>query len=379
MFFQECNLCNYKTEKWSNLERHRKTHEGVKCPVCKRKFRDDEHLQHHLKAHDKEPECPKCHKTFSTAFNLRKHVKNVHSDSPATRVTYSQGELPAQTQISTDINTSEQPGPSWRPDSPQQPDPAWRRDSPTDQQPPSRHPSVGHGSSSRSGEGSPQLGPSGLRIPSPTREGSPELVAGQAIPNVNYAGPLPLPDPIIRPFPSLLQNLPAPVQSEYRHNWSAIRTNYSLFGLAHRYNLRVSINHYPDLSPLIRMIYDQENTQFLVNVSLGFMLQRKPSEGHEDEDELSARYFWPSINRYIFDHNIPITRYSDISRFDEEVELVDLRTYALQKRESTQLRLYGIVNVRFDVYPQAVPLFGHPPNRKRKADEDLMVSAHLEV
>jgi hypothetical protein len=47
----------------------------VACYVCNRKFKLPQQRDHHMKTHrPNRHSCPKCHKTFSSAFGVRRHM-----------------------------------------------------------------------------------------------------------------------------------------------------------------------------------------------------------------------------------------------------------------------------------------------------------------
>ncbi|XP_013201038.1 zinc finger protein 454 [Amyelois transitella] len=80
----KCNVCEQRYCGTYELNRHLKTHTGVKpfeCNICQRNFFRKHHLQEHLKTHTSEKlhECHVCRNRFRRKHHLQRHLK-IHTD-----------------------------------------------------------------------------------------------------------------------------------------------------------------------------------------------------------------------------------------------------------------------------------------------------------
>ena len=81
----ECSVCDKSFSSSWNLNRHLRTHYGVKpfsCFACSKSFSRSEHLQRHKITHtkDKSFSCSLCEKAFTRLEHLQRH-KKIHTDA----------------------------------------------------------------------------------------------------------------------------------------------------------------------------------------------------------------------------------------------------------------------------------------------------------
>ena len=81
-----CKVCRKSFSRKSELERHMKTHTGVKpynCTFCKMKFSQKSNLKRHTLTHTgvKPYNCALCGKGFSQKYNLKQH-SHIHKEKP---------------------------------------------------------------------------------------------------------------------------------------------------------------------------------------------------------------------------------------------------------------------------------------------------------
>ncbi|XP_074645057.1 zinc finger protein 236-like [Tubulanus polymorphus] len=73
-----CDYCRKEFPKWTQLQRHIKTHDDDKpynCPDCDASFNVEQNLVLHMATHDPDnPVCPECGKRFSRVASLKAHL-----------------------------------------------------------------------------------------------------------------------------------------------------------------------------------------------------------------------------------------------------------------------------------------------------------------
>ena len=80
----QCDGCDQKFTRNSNLTRHRRIHKGEKrfgCSRCKKTFMEKHHLAAHERTHtgEKPFACPCCQRAFTDRSNMLRHVRT-HPD-----------------------------------------------------------------------------------------------------------------------------------------------------------------------------------------------------------------------------------------------------------------------------------------------------------
>ncbi|CAH0579349.1 unnamed protein product [Chrysodeixis includens] len=88
-----CDICGKTTSANASLQIHMGTHENVfpfKCDVCPYQGRTVDLLRVHKRSHlaEKPYKCPQCPKATTTASNLAKHTRQVHSSARPYKCTY---------------------------------------------------------------------------------------------------------------------------------------------------------------------------------------------------------------------------------------------------------------------------------------------------
>ncbi|XP_059487091.1 protein bric-a-brac 2-like isoform X3 [Neocloeon triangulifer] len=79
-----CRVCLKSFSTKGNLNSHMAIHLGKnKCGLCEKIFSTPTLLTNHLAMHQGKHKCHKCHKSFSANFNLKKHIRVVHSSKLA--------------------------------------------------------------------------------------------------------------------------------------------------------------------------------------------------------------------------------------------------------------------------------------------------------
>ena len=79
-----CKVCNKEFARFNHLKRHMTSHSVVRpfsCDVCSKRFSRRDHLQQHVRLHDKKQEyqCEVCCKMFHRADQLAKHKVSKHN------------------------------------------------------------------------------------------------------------------------------------------------------------------------------------------------------------------------------------------------------------------------------------------------------------
>ncbi|CAH0667211.1 unnamed protein product [Chilo suppressalis] len=88
-----CDICGKTSHSNASLQIHMSTHENVfpfKCEVCPYQGRTLDLLRVHKRSHmvDKPFKCSQCPKSTTTASNLAKHMRHVHSNTRPYKCTY---------------------------------------------------------------------------------------------------------------------------------------------------------------------------------------------------------------------------------------------------------------------------------------------------
>ena len=77
----ECDICNKKFRKDSQVIIHKKRFHGKKCDLCNETFSKKYQLKEHKKvAHNEVKKCELCSETFSKVYQLVEHMKNAHNE-----------------------------------------------------------------------------------------------------------------------------------------------------------------------------------------------------------------------------------------------------------------------------------------------------------
>ncbi|KAM7349713.1 transcription factor grauzone-like [Cochliomyia hominivorax] len=88
----KCKICNENMSSGCNLTKHITTEhpdktdiiEFYECEHCSKRIRNYNLFQKHLRSHnnDKEVECHMCNKSFTSEFDLDRHINNIHKKIP---------------------------------------------------------------------------------------------------------------------------------------------------------------------------------------------------------------------------------------------------------------------------------------------------------
>ena len=76
-----CDICDFKTSKKSEMDKHLRNHKHFKCDYCDKFFKSEERLlAHKIDKHNLKLSCSKCDSQFSSKKALDAHFQAKHSD-----------------------------------------------------------------------------------------------------------------------------------------------------------------------------------------------------------------------------------------------------------------------------------------------------------
>ena len=129
----------------------------------------------------------------------------------------------------------------------------------------------------------------------------------------------------------------------FRANRRHILAHHRLAGISSTYNFPTSnlsggIN---ELTRHLRVIYEQENESFKINLSFGVVLRQVETGAY--------RYFVPYDNNTVFPSPISISSHRDLNRMIEKLRGIDLDNYYTLNRPNTKWVAVMVTNVNYFV------------------------------
>ena len=103
-----------------------------------------------------------------------------------------------------------------------------------------------------------------------------------------------------------------------------------------------------EIQSFLDHIYDNQQSSFRVNMSLGFILRDRNGENY--------RYFIPYENSYLLPANATVTNYRDLQALVEQLQNMDIQNYLRNQRPNSSLLPYVITNIVFYVTDTHYPL-----------------------
>ena len=136
-------------------------------------------------------------------------------------------------------------------------------------------------------------------------------------------------------------NLSSELQDAVRENWTSIRTHVVNGPVQTRYNRRLTSLDTRDLHEPLRVLFDQQTTDFKVNLSFGFILKQKVTG--------RLRYYHSSNNccgRLLEEPSL-ITNRGDFDRFLARIQESDILQWAIAQRPNSDWVCEHVTNATF--------------------------------
>ena len=142
----------------------------------------------------------------------------------------------------------------------------------------------------------------------------------------------------------------------YRQHWRQIETSSKTTGKRQKlYNYSLESSSFEELENSFRNVHNQQNNQYKVNYSFGFILYNNVTE--------QRRYYHASNNTRVLDRPMVIQNVHGVNALLSLLGDVDVLEYARKQRPNSQWMVEAVTNVLIYVYP----MYSHPIGTGKEA------------